>query len=69
MPSMIYRTDEQIAAELRSKIGYATTQTAMAEELGLSKAYLSEVLAGKKSVGKKILKALGYEPTPFYRRG
>ena len=68
MPNMLYRTDEQIAAELRSRIGYSTTQTAIAKELGISKAFLSEVLAGKKAVGKKVLKALGYQPVPYYRR-
>ena len=66
---MQYRNDQYIAAELRGRINYATTQSEVAAELGVSTAYLSEVLAGKKNVGEKILKALGYDPQPYYRRG
>lgn len=66
---MQYRTDRYIVAELRGRINYATTQREIAAELGVSNGYLSEVLAGKKSIGEKILKALGYDPRPHYRRG
>lgn len=38
-----------------------STLTAVADEMKVSKAYLSEVLNGHKNIGEKILDSLGYE--------
>ena len=59
---------DEIAEALRDRINYKTTQTDLAKQLGISHSHLSEVLGGKKKVGPVILKALGYDLTPHYRK-
>jgi len=44
--------------ELRARLKTAS-QRQVARDLGISSAYLSDVLANKRGVGDKILKALG----------
>ena len=44
------------------------TQKAMAKELGVSEAYFSDVMNGRRGMGTKILQALGYGLMPFYRK-
>ena len=58
----------EIVEALRSRIAYRRGQERLAKELGISRPYLSELLAGKKKPGPAILKALGYDPTPYYRK-
>ena len=48
-------------------IGYDTTQKSVATKFGVSNAYLSQFLAGKRDAGPKILDALGYDRAPFYK--
>lgn len=43
-------------------------QKAWANQNGVSAAYVSDVLAGKRDLGEKILKALGYKSTVFYQK-
>jgi len=62
-----YKSSRDLANKVRAKISYDTTQKMIAAEFGVSQAYLSDFLAGRREAGPKILKALGYEPTPFYR--
>ena len=38
---------------------YASSQTTVADELGVSKQYLCDVLAGRRELGPKILTGLG----------
>lgn len=59
---------DEIAEALRGRISYDTTQIDLAKELGISRSHLCEVLGGKKQLGPAILKALGYDPTPYYRK-
>jgi len=63
-----YKTSSQIAADLQSLITYEVTQRDLAKTLGVSTAYLSDILAGKRGAGPKVLKALGYGPEPHYRK-
>lgn len=63
-----YHSDREIVAGLRSRIKYDFGQVDLAKELKVSKAYISELLAGKRGVGERVLKALGYSPTPHYRK-
>ena len=65
---MQYKTAQEIADEIRSRISYAMSQKDLAAEIGVTQGHLSDVLAGKKSIGAKLAKALGYDPTPYYRR-
>jgi len=44
------------------------TQTAAARELGVSRAYLVDALAGRRAVGDKLLTALGIEKTVEYSK-
>jgi len=44
------------------------TQAQWAKENGISPAYLSEFLSGYVTAGPLILKALGFNQRPFYRR-
>lgn len=62
-----YQTSREIAAWIASRVGYGTTQKMLAKELGVSSGYLSDVLAGNRECGPRILNALGYDPTPHYR--
>ena len=59
-------SEAEIAEALRARISYRVSQTDLAKELGISHAHLSEVLAGKKRPGPVVLKAMGYDPAPYY---
>ena len=59
-------SEAEIAEALRARISYRLSQTDLAKELGISHAHLSEVLSGKKRPGPRVLKAMGYDPTPYY---
>lgn len=43
-------------------------QQAVARTLGISSAYLSDIIGGKRQPGKKVLNALGLECVVTYRR-
>jgi len=58
----------EIVDQLKRRIGYDLQLCALAQELGVSHSYLSEVLAGKKTPGPKLIRALGYDPTPRYTK-
>lgn len=45
-----------------------SSQTAWAKKHGVSAAYVSDVLAGRREPGKLILDALGLERVTSYRR-
>lgn len=63
-----FKSEQDIIEVVRAKITYRRHQTALAAELGVSRSYLSEFLAGKKSPGPVILRAIGYDPSPYYRK-
>jgi transcriptional regulator with XRE-family HTH domain len=52
--------DTQILTKLRERCD-ATSQRAVAGELGISEAYLSDLLHGNRQPGPKVLQALGYK--------
>jgi hypothetical protein len=58
----------EIVELLRGRVGYRRRANALARQLGVSHSYLSEVLAGKKLPGPKLLDALGFDPAPRYAR-
>ena len=59
---------EEVREELKARIRYDYTQSKLADELKMSYGMLSQMLSGQKPVGNKALIALGYDPTPYYRR-
>jgi hypothetical protein len=68
MSMATYRSERDLAELVKAQIGYHKTQTEWAKKAGISRAYLSDFLAGKRGAGPAILKALGFEPTPYYRK-
>lgn len=59
-------TANQIRDMLRRRITYEFNQSALAAELRISNGHLSDILAGKKEPGDKVIAALGLEVD--YRR-
>ncbi len=57
----------QVLKIIRSRIN-GSTQRQVAQDLGVSTAYLSDVLAGKRNPGKKILDALGLKQRIVYSK-
>jgi len=53
--------------ELRRRLA-KKTQTALAKELGVSTAYLNDVLASRRDAGEKLLKPLGMSKHVTYKR-
>lgn len=63
-----YVTSRAIAEQVKRMIKYGTTQKMLAKQFGISAAYLCDFLQGRREAGPKILRALGYDPIPRYRR-
>jgi predicted transcriptional regulator len=57
-----------VLAIIRRAADEAGTQVALAERLGVSQAYLSDVLNGRRDPGESILGPLGLERVVVYRR-
>lgn len=55
-------------AVLRQELAIAGSQTALAAALALSKQYVSDLLAYKRTPGPKVLRALGFEMRWVRRR-
>ena len=43
------------------------TQSALAEELGISLGHLNDILCGRRAIGPKVMKALGLERVVTFR--
>ena len=65
---MRYMTSADIRQLLKARITYTVTQKHIAKDLGVSGAYLSDYLAGNREVGPTILKKLGFDLTPHYKK-
>ena len=61
-------TSEQVREKLRRKASIMGSQKALAEDLGVSSAFISDILLGKRQPTGKVLECLGlrrvvrYEP-------
>lgn len=55
-------------ALLRRECDQAGSQKAWADKHGLSGAYVSDVLQGRRDIGDSIVKALGLRAETVYRR-
>ena len=53
---------------LRDRVKLVGTQTAVADELGISKPYLNDILSGKRAPGPSVLQRLGLRKTEKYER-
>lgn len=65
---MAYVTERDIAELMKARLLAKKSQRDLAKELGVSETYLSDFIRGKRTAGPKVLKGLGYDPTPFYRK-
>jgi DNA-binding transcriptional regulator YdaS (Cro superfamily) len=59
-------TDRELRTLLRAAIKAAGSQKAFAGLCGISPAYLTDILKGRRAMGPKILKQLGYRRTHSY---
>lgn len=60
-------TEQEVMDRLRAAVAAAGSQKVYAESIGVSQAYLSDVLNGNRAPGEKILIALGLEAVIMYR--
>lgn len=63
---MTYASNDDLRKLVRAEVG-DDTQQKVATSFGVSNAYLSDFLAGKRTAGPKILDALGYAHEPYYK--
>lgn len=54
-------SEHDLIDELKRKIKFGVTQTAIAEELEISPSYLNEILHGKKRLSEEVAERMGYE--------
>jgi transcriptional regulator with XRE-family HTH domain len=59
-------TRDKLVELLQRKVQRAGTQAALAKELGITAAYLGDVLNGKRKPGPTLLDALGYRRVITY---
>ena len=59
-------TDRELRSLLRAAIKAAGSQKAFADLCGVTPPYLTDILKGRRTVGPKILKQLGYRRTHGY---
>jgi transcriptional regulator with XRE-family HTH domain len=64
---MTTKTDvlKELAKRLKAADGH---QTKVAQDLGVSKTYLNDVVNGRRDPGTKLLNALGFTKEVSYRR-
>ena len=59
---------EEAVSLLRKRVVQRGAQAALAKELGVSQAYISDVLAGHRNPGPTILKSLGLTKVVRYEK-
>ena len=57
----------QIVEELRSMVEESSLRTVSAET-GIAYSRICDFLNGRRPLSRRAVKALGYDPTPFYRK-
>ena len=58
---------EELISRLSALVSEAGTQKVLAQKLGISAPYLSDILMGKREPGGKVLRQLGLERVISYR--
>jgi len=61
-------TRDELVKLLQRRVQTAGTQAALAKELGITAAYLGDVLNGKREPGPTLLNALGFRRVITYVR-
>lgn len=62
-----YSSNRDLVSVARAKIG-RRKQAEWAKEIGVSAQYVNDFLRGRRDAGPALLRALGFEPTPYYRK-
>lgn len=57
----------EVIRDLQQLVDVMSTQKALAQAIGVSGQYLSDVLRGKREPGEAVLRFLGYEKIVGYR--
>lgn len=66
---MAYMTPKDLTERLVQSLGPGKkTQQQLAMELGLKQPHLSDLIHGRRQFSPRILRKLGYDPTPHYRK-
>jgi hypothetical protein len=65
---MAYMTEKDLTEMLLARLGPKKHQQDIAQELGVAPSFLSDVLKGRRRFTPRILRKLGYDPTPHYRK-
>lgn len=60
--------EQKLIAMLVKELAKHGTQSALAKSMGISDAYLSDVLSGNRGAGKKVLASLGLKRVVFYEK-
>lgn len=63
-----YVSETEVPGRVKALLDEGKTQKQLADEWGISQAYLCDVLQGRRGAGPAILKALGLAPTRYYRK-
>jgi hypothetical protein len=63
-----YFRDEQVVELLKQDVAQIGTLRGYARLKNMSPPYLSRVLRGEKPISPVILRALGFERAPYYRK-
>lgn len=63
-----FRSERDIVADLKERIGYDLKQQDLADQLKVTPALISLVLRGKRGVSRKLAAKLGYEPMAYFRK-
>jgi hypothetical protein len=61
-------TEDQVRSVLRATCKREGSQRKWAAKVGVSEAFLSDVLRGKRNVTSRFLRELGYEQVRMFRR-
>ena len=61
-----YFTPANPIKKLQSMVAESGTQKAVAEELGISQVYLSDILAGRREISASVARKLGFERRTDY---
>ena len=64
---MRHYSDDDLRTIVRQRYK-GKSQHELAKELGISQTYLCHFLLGRNGAGPAILKALGFDETPYYRK-
>ena len=64
---MILYSRSDLKKDLLELVNKMSTQKALAEKIGISEQYLTDILKGRREMGPRVIAFLGYEKVDAYR--